>query len=60
MLMESEISRRILAQTKGKYITYPALKKGAPNCNSKSYSSCLGRTSHPYDRGCQKIHRCRQ
>ncbi|KAI3976179.1 hypothetical protein MKX01_022101 [Papaver californicum] len=61
MLMESEISRRFLGQTKvKKYITYPTLKKGAAICNSPSYSSCLGRTSNRYDSGCLKINRCKQ
>ncbi|GMN62850.1 hypothetical protein TIFTF001_031947 [Ficus carica] len=63
MLMESEISRRILAQ--GKYITPGALKPDQPVCRGnrgEAYSKagdCLPEPSNPPDRGCQKYYRCR-
>ncbi|EXB73698.1 hypothetical protein L484_026861 [Morus notabilis] len=63
MLMESEISRRVLAQRK--YITPGALKPDQPVCKGakgEAYSKagdCLPEQSNPPDRGCQKYYRCR-
>ena len=63
MLMESEISRRILAQ---KYISPGALKPDQPVCNGggrgEAYSrsgGCLPKESNPPNRGCEKFYRCR-
>ncbi|KAG8655010.1 protein RALF-like 32 [Manihot esculenta] len=62
LLMESEISRRILEQSK--YISPGALKRDQPVCNGgasgQSYSSsCLPPSSNPETRGCSKYYRCR-
>ncbi|KAJ9187076.1 hypothetical protein P3X46_002572 [Hevea brasiliensis] len=62
LLMESEISRRILEQKK--YISPGALKRDEPVCNGgasgQSYSSsCLPPSSNPETRGCSKYYRCR-
>ncbi|KAL5702783.1 hypothetical protein ACHQM5_028007 [Ranunculus cassubicifolius] len=58
-LMDSEISRRILAQ--GKYISPGALKNNQPTCggNGNSYSRCLPRASNPQTKVCAKYFRCR-
>nr|DAD24133.1 TPA_asm: hypothetical protein HUJ06_025596 [Nelumbo nucifera] len=61
VLMESEISRRFLAQSNS--IGYGALKPNQPACGGPkgtSYSgSCLPNPSNPQNRGCSKIYRCR-
>ncbi|EEF24865.1 RALFL33, putative, partial [Ricinus communis] len=62
MLMESEISRRFLAEKK--YISPGALKRDQPVCNGgangQSYSSsCLPPSSNPHTRGCSKYYQCR-
>ncbi|KAJ9173871.1 hypothetical protein P3X46_016964 [Hevea brasiliensis] len=62
LLMESEISGRILAQKK--YISPGALKRDKPVCNGggsgQSYSSsCLPSSSNSQTRGCSKYYRCR-
>ncbi|PON55673.1 Rapid ALkalinization Factor [Parasponia andersonii] len=64
MLMESDISRRVLAQKK--YISPGALKPDQPVCNGggrgQAYSksgNCLPQSSNPPDRGCEKYYRCR-
>ncbi|KAF5205374.1 Ralf-like [Thalictrum thalictroides] len=61
MLMQSEISRRFLAQNQR--IGYGSLKSDQPVCgrgaNGQSYSgSCLPRRSNSPKRGCFKIYRC--
>lgn len=63
-LMESEISRRFLAQQKS--ISYGALKPDRPACNSgasgQAYSNsedCLPPPANPPNRGCPKYYRCR-
>ncbi|OVA05696.1 Rapid ALkalinization Factor [Macleaya cordata] len=65
MLMESEISRRFMAEQK-KYITPGVLKKDQPACGGdgrgQSYTnggSCLGRPVNPETRPCYKYYRCR-
>ncbi|KAK9138476.1 hypothetical protein Sjap_009070 [Stephania japonica] len=62
MLMESEISRRFLAE--GRMIGYGSLKPDQPACNGgkpgASYSGqCLPPESNAYRRGCSKAHYCR-
>ncbi|KAL0421237.1 UNVERIFIED_CONTAM: protein RALF-like 32 [Sesamum latifolium] len=64
MLMESEISRRILEQKK--YISPGALKRDQPVCNGgeagEPYSrgsGCLPDPSNTYNRGCSRYYRCR-
>ncbi|KAH7833284.1 hypothetical protein Vadar_004793 [Vaccinium darrowii] len=63
MLMESEVTRRILAT---KYISPGALKRDQPVCrggaSGEAYSKtggCLPPESNPYNRGCSKYYRCR-
>ncbi|KAI3934463.1 hypothetical protein MKW92_028525 [Papaver armeniacum] len=59
MSMDSEISRRFLAQTK-KYIKIPVLKADATLCsNTRSYRGCMLQVANPYDRGCQPAYGCR-
>lgn len=64
MLMESEISRRFLAQQK-KYIAIGALRKDRPACDGSSgrpytkSGSCASSPANPYNRGCSKTYRCR-
>ncbi|RZC52508.1 hypothetical protein C5167_043452 [Papaver somniferum] len=58
--MSSEISRRILATTK--YISYGALKKNNVPCSRRgaSYYNCKpGAQANPYQRGCNKMSKCR-
>ncbi|KAL0385657.1 UNVERIFIED_CONTAM: protein RALF-like 32 [Sesamum radiatum] len=64
MLMESEISRRILEQKK--YISPGALKRDQPVCNGGAAgepysrgSGCLPEPSNTYNRGCSRYYRCR-
>jgi hypothetical protein len=60
MMMDSETSRRLLAQGK-KYISYGALKKNTVPCNRRgaSYYNCKNRgKANPYRRGCSKITHC--
>ncbi|KAL0336257.1 UNVERIFIED_CONTAM: protein RALF-like 32 [Sesamum radiatum] len=64
MLMESEISRRVLEQKK--YISPGALKRDQPVCNGgeagEPYSrgsGCLPEPSNTYNRGCSRYYRCR-
>ncbi|XP_062173638.1 protein RALF-like 32 [Alnus glutinosa] len=63
-LMESEISRRFLAQQKS--ISYGALKPNRPACDSgargqdyRSSEGCLPPPANPPNRGCPKYYRCR-
>lgn len=63
-LMESEISRRFLAQQKS--ISYGALRPDHPACDSgakgQAYSNsgdCLPPPANPPSRGCSKYYRCR-
>lgn len=59
-LMDSEISRRILATTK--YISYGALQRNSVPCSRRgaSYYNCQqGGQANPYNRGCSAITRCR-
>ncbi|KAI4372280.1 hypothetical protein MLD38_010529 [Melastoma candidum] len=59
-LMDSEISRRILATTK--YISYGALQRDTVPCSRRgaSYYNCqAGASGNPYTRGCSAITRCR-
>ncbi|KAL3821460.1 hypothetical protein ACJIZ3_007365 [Penstemon smallii] len=61
MMMGSEISRRILAQSR--YIGYGALERDNIPCNVRgsSYYNCRrggGETANPYRRGCSKITYC--
>ncbi|GMH20268.1 hypothetical protein Nepgr_022109 [Nepenthes gracilis] len=62
MLMESEISWRILEETR--YITYGALKPNEPACNSGTrggpYADCLPPPSNPQTRPCSKYYRCQR
>ncbi|KAL5702782.1 hypothetical protein ACHQM5_027953 [Ranunculus cassubicifolius] len=63
MLMESEISRRFLAEN-GKRISYGSLRNDQPACGSggrgEPYSkSCLPEKSNSGGKGCYKIYRCR-
>ncbi|MED6130794.1 hypothetical protein PIB30_003814 [Stylosanthes scabra] len=64
LLMESEISRRILEQRR--IISNGALTRDKPVCNGgasgEAYSKtggCLPPPSNPYNRGCSKYYRCR-
>ncbi|KAL2253507.1 UNVERIFIED_CONTAM: Protein RALF-like 32 [Sesamum indicum] len=64
VLMESEISRRILEQKK--YISPGALKRDQPVCNGGAAgepysrgSGCLPEPSNTYNRGCSRYYRCR-
>ncbi|KAL7211794.1 hypothetical protein ACSBR2_014620 [Camellia fascicularis] len=60
MIMDSEISRRTLAQTQ-RYITYGALKANRVPCNrnGRPYYNCNQRgKANPYSRGCSRITRC--
>ncbi|KAF6166371.1 hypothetical protein GIB67_034922 [Kingdonia uniflora] len=61
LLMESDISRRFLAETK--YLNYKALKPNQPVCGSSAgqpYSkSCLPPKSNTYTRPCYKVYRCK-
>ncbi|MCL7037700.1 hypothetical protein MKW94_016635 [Papaver nudicaule] len=59
-LLDSEISRRILATTK--YISYGSLKKNNVPCSRRgaSYYNCKpGAQANPYQRGCSKMSKCR-
>ncbi|KAF8391330.1 hypothetical protein HHK36_023634 [Tetracentron sinense] len=60
MMMESEVSRRTLAQRR-RFISYGALKKNNVPCNRRghSYYNCVrsGR-ANPYRRGCSSITHC--
>ncbi|KAI4295183.1 hypothetical protein MLD38_040563 [Melastoma candidum] len=59
-LMDSEISRRILATTR--YISYGALQRDTVPCSRRgaSYYNCKpGASGNPYSRGCSAITRCR-
>ncbi|XP_021902369.1 protein RALF-like 19 [Carica papaya] len=59
-LMESEISRRTLAQNR-RYISYGALKANNIPCKRRgaSYYNCRKRNRvNPYKRGCSVITRC--
>lgn len=63
-MMESEISRRLLAQQKS--ISYGALKPDQPACGGgargQAYTSnggCIPPPSNPPTRGCSKYYRCR-
>ncbi|MCL7023682.1 hypothetical protein MKW94_001350 [Papaver nudicaule] len=59
MSMDSEISRRFLAQTT-KHINIPVLKADATLCQkTPSYRGCMNQVANPYDRGCQKKYGCR-
>ncbi|KAE8650417.1 hypothetical protein Csa_010756 [Cucumis sativus] len=55
MLMESEITRRFLAQQKKNYISYPTLKKDRPACDGASgqpytkSGSCVPSQANPYN-----------
>uniref|UniRef100_A0A0A0L624 RALFL33 n=1 Tax=Cucumis sativus TaxID=3659 RepID=A0A0A0L624_CUCSA len=57
MLMESEITRRFLAQQKKNYISYPTLKKDRPACDGASgqpytkSGSCVPSQANPYNPG---------
>lgn len=62
--MESEISRRFLAQKK--YISPGALKPDQPVCNGGAAgqpysrgSGCLPEPSNTYHRGCSRYYKCR-
>ncbi|XP_058092317.1 protein RALF-like 22 [Magnolia sinica] len=61
--MESDISRRSLAGTAKRYISYSALKKNQVPCNRRgsSYYNCRrsGRVN-PYRRACTVITRCKR
>lgn len=64
MLMESEITRRVLQQKR--YITPGALKPDQPVCNGggrgEAYSKtggCLPPPSNEQNRGCSAYYRCR-
>ncbi|WCJ27619.1 ralf-like 32 [Euphorbia peplus] len=64
IMMESEISRRIMEEQNKKYISPGALKRDQPVCNQgssgQSYSStCLPPPSNPHTRGCSKYYHCR-
>ncbi|KAM7266263.1 hypothetical protein ACFE04_004160 [Oxalis oulophora] len=63
MLMESEISKRLLAERK--YIAPGALKRDQPVCSTSggdAYSKnegCLPPPANPYTKGCSRFYRCR-
>ncbi|KAI4299394.1 hypothetical protein L6164_032860 [Bauhinia variegata] len=61
MMVDSESARRTL-QTKGRYISYAALKKNSVPCgqNGVSYYGCRFkvRQANPYNRGCTIITGC--
>ncbi|CAN0897150.1 Protein RALF-like 33 [Linum grandiflorum] len=60
--MESEISRRVLQQANGRYISYGALQRNTVPCSNRgsSYYNCQsGGQANPYQRGCSAITRCR-
>lgn len=59
MMMESEISKRMLAQTR--HISYGAMARDRIPCNvrGRSYYNCNTRErANPYRRGCSKITHC--
>ncbi|RAL45321.1 hypothetical protein DM860_014731 [Cuscuta australis] len=59
MSMESEMSRRVLAQTR--YISYAALAADTIPCRRRgnSYYNCLShQQANPYRRGCSAITHC--
>ncbi|KAL8468794.1 hypothetical protein ACS0TY_031841 [Phlomoides rotata] len=60
MMMESETSRRMLAQT-SRHISYGALDRNRIPCNrrGRSYYDCYShQRANPYTRGCSKITHC--
>ncbi|KAI3926138.1 hypothetical protein MKW98_028274 [Papaver atlanticum] len=64
MLMDSEVSRRFLAEVNG--ISYKAIRKGdAPTCGSGEHTPYDGKCSTPiaankrHDRGCSPVYHCR-
>ncbi|CAI0459923.1 unnamed protein product [Linum tenue] len=60
--MDSEISRRVLQQQSGRYISYGALQRNTVPCSRRgaSYYNCrAGAQANPYSRGCSAITRCR-
>ncbi|GAA0176119.1 hypothetical protein Leryth_012719 [Lithospermum erythrorhizon] len=60
MMMESETSRRLLAQGQN-YISYDALKRNNVPCDKRgnSYYNCQAQAqSNPYKRGCSAITKC--
>ncbi|KAH7291700.1 hypothetical protein KP509_29G029300 [Ceratopteris richardii] len=59
-LLDSEVSRRILAGTSG-YISYGALSANRVPCSTagRSYYNCRGSGAiNPYTRGCGRITKC--
>ena len=63
LLMDSETNHRLLAQRRGRYISYNALRKDSVPCNrrGRSYYNCNGRQkANPYRRGCSAITKCRR
>ncbi|KAI3997773.1 hypothetical protein MKX01_007660 [Papaver californicum] len=61
VLMDSEVSRRFLAEVEG--ISYKAIRKDTPVCDSgphKTYrDKCTPQSVNKYNRGCEKVHQCR-
>ncbi|XP_026398495.1 uncharacterized protein LOC113294319 [Papaver somniferum] len=64
MLMDSEVSRRFLAEVTG--ISYKAIRKGdAPTCGSGEHTPYNGKCSTPiaankrHNRGCSPVYQCR-
>ncbi|VYS49669.1 unnamed protein product [Arabidopsis thaliana] len=44
-----------------RYITYPAIDRGdhAVHCDKAHPNTCKKKQANPYQRGCEKINRCR-
>ncbi|KAI3856190.1 hypothetical protein MKX03_027772 [Papaver bracteatum] len=61
MLMDSEVSRRFLAEVTG--ISYKAIRKDRPVCGAGEHRSyrdpCTPQSVHKYTRGCEKANQCR-
>ncbi|KAI3926137.1 hypothetical protein MKW98_028273 [Papaver atlanticum] len=61
MLMDSEVSRRFLAEVNG--ISYKAIRKDRPVCGAGEHRSyrdpCTPQSVHKYTRGCEKANQCR-
>ena len=57
-LMESEVSRRILAGNQAPKLSYRALEK-AKTCNAMIYGNCVGK-ANPSNRPCTLYTRCKR